>query len=81
MYENSKYIVHENNTVCTKLASADAKKYHQFCTMHGLKQLIQCSTGVTCSFSILIDHILGSFPSKVSQKESLTLVCQLTFCT
>ena len=28
MYENNKYIVHENNKVCTKFASADAKKYH-----------------------------------------------------
>ena len=33
MYENNKYIVHENNTVCTKFASTDAKKDHQFCTM------------------------------------------------
>ena len=45
MYENN-YIVHENNTDCTKFASADVKKYHQFRTIHGLKQLIQCSTRV-----------------------------------
>ena len=57
MYENNKYIFHENNTVCTKFASVDAKKYHQFCTMHGLKQIIQCITRVTCSISTLIDHI------------------------
>ena len=60
MYENNRYIVHENNTVCIKFASADAKKYHQFCTMHDLKQLIQCPTRVTCS-ETLIDHILASF--------------------
>ena len=47
MYGNYKYIGHENNTVRTKFASADAKKYHQFYTMHGIKQLIQCSTQVT----------------------------------
>ena len=47
MYGNYKYIGHENNTVRTKFASADAKKYHQFYTMHGIKQLIQCSTRVT----------------------------------
>ena len=47
MYENNEYIVHENNTVCTTFASADAKKHHQFCTMHDLKQLIQCPTRVT----------------------------------
>ena len=33
-YQNNKYIVHENNTVCTKFTSADAKKYHQSCTMN-----------------------------------------------
>ena len=68
MCENNKYIVHENNTVSTKLTSADAKKYHQFCTMHGLKQLIQCLTRVTCSTSTLTDHSSASFPSRVSQK-------------
>ena len=36
--------MYENNTVCTKFASADAKKYHQFCTMQGSKPLIQCPT-------------------------------------
>ena len=63
MYDN-KYIFHENNTVCTNLASADAKKYHHFCKLHGLKQLIQCSTRVTCSASTLIDNILASSPFK-----------------
>ena len=55
-------------TICTKFASADAKKYHHFCTMHGLKQLIQCPTRVTCSTSTIIDHILASFTCRVSQK-------------
>ena len=43
MYEN-KYIVHENNTVCTKFSSTNAKKHLQFCTLHGLKQQIQWPT-------------------------------------
>ena len=84
MYENNKYIVHENNTVCRKFASADAKKYHQFCTMHGLKQLTQCPTRVTCSTSTLINHILGSFPSRVSRKGVINVGFsdhQLIFCT
>ena len=84
MYENNKYIVHKNNTICTKFASADAKKYNQFCTMHGLKQLIQCSTRVTCSTSALIDHILASFPLRVSQKGVINVGLsdhQLIFCT
>ena len=94
IYENSKYIVHENNTVCTKFASTDAKKYHQFCTIknvrelilgtvHGLKQLIQCSTRATRNASTLIHHILGRFPSRVSQKGVINvglLDHQLIFC-
>ena len=62
MWENNKYIVHENNTIYTKFASADAKKYHPFWTMHDLKQLIQCPTQVTSS------------PSKVSYKEVINVV-------
>ena len=57
MYESNKYIIYENNRVCTKLASGDAKKYHQFYTTHSLKQLIQFPTSVTCSNSTLTDHI------------------------
>ena len=36
--------------------------------MRGLKRLKKCPTRVTCSTSTLIDHILASFPSRVSQK-------------
>ena len=68
MYGNNKYIVLENDADCAKFASADAKKYHQFCTMHGVKQLSQYSAGVTCSSLTLTDHVLASFPSRVSQK-------------
>ena len=64
MYENNKHIIRENNAVCTKFAFVDAQKYHQFCTMHGLKQLIQCPTRVTCGTSTLIDHVLASLLSK-----------------
>ena len=52
MYENNKYIVHENNTVCKKFTSADVKKYHQFCIMHGLKKLIQCPTRVLVALQL-----------------------------
>ena len=84
MYEINKYIVYENNTICTKFASADAKKYQQFCTIHRLKQLIHYPTRVTSCTSALIDHILASFPSRVSQKGVINLSLsgqQLIFCT
>ena len=84
MYGNNKYIVLENNTDCTKFASADAKKCHQFFTMRGLKQLIQYSAGVTCSSLTLTNHVLASFPSRVSQKLVINVDLsdhQLIFCT
>ena len=52
--------------------------------MHDLMQLIQCPTRITCSTSTLIDHILASFPSRVSQKGVINVGLsdhQLMFCT
>ena len=52
--------------------------------MHGLKQLIQSPTRVTCSTSTLIDHILTSAPLRVSQKGVISVGVsddQLIFCT
>ena len=75
MYHNNRYIVR------------DVESYHQFCTMHGLKQLIQSPispTRVTCSTLTLIDHILTSAPSRVSQKGVIIVGVsdhQLIFCT
>ena len=68
MYENNKHSVHGNNIVCTKFAFTDAKKVSSLFTMNDLNQLIQCPTRVTCSTSTVIDHVLDSFPSSVSQK-------------
>ena len=68
MYHNNKYIARDDSTISPKFLSHDVKNYHQFYTMHGLKQLIQSSTCVTCSTSALFDHILTSVPSRVSQK-------------
>ena len=83
MFENNKYIVNEKTTICTKIASADAKGYHQFCTMHGLKELVQCPSRVACSTSTLIDHVLATFCSRDSQKGVINvglLDHQLIFC-
>ena len=52
--------------------------------MHGLRQLIKSPACVTCSISTLIDHILASFPSRVSQKSVIDVGIsdhQLIFCT
>ena len=84
MYENNKYIILENNTVRAKFAFLDAEQYYQFCTKHGLKQLIECPTRVTCGTSTLIDHILASLPSKLSQKGEINVGLpdhRFIFCT
>ena len=60
------------------------KIINQFCTIHGLKQLIQSPTRITCRTSTLIDHILTSAPSRVSQKGVINVGVsdhQLIFCT
>ena len=46
----------------------DIKKYYEFCTMFGLKQLTEFLTRVTCNSSTIIDHILASFPNINSQQ-------------
>ena len=84
MYHNNRYIVCDDNMISLKFLSPDVKNYHQFCMMHGLKQLIQSLTRVTCSLSTLIDHILTSAPSRVSQKGVIDVGVsdhQLIFCT
>ena len=68
MYHNNRYIVHDDNTISSKFLFHNFKNYHQFCKTNGLKQLVQSATCVTCSTSTLIDHILTSAPSRVSQK-------------
>ena len=62
MYHNDRYIVCDDNT---KFLSHDVKSYHQFCAMHGLKQIIQSPTSVTSSSSTEIDLILTSTPSRL----------------
>ena len=82
MYHNNRYIVRDDNS--SKFLSHNIKIYHQFCTMHGLRQLIQSPTRVTCSTSTLIDHILTSAPSRASQKGVINVGVsdhQLIFCT
>ena len=84
MCHNNRYIVRDDNTISSKFPSHDVKNYHQFCTMHGLKQLIQSPTHVTCSTSTLIDHTLTNAPSRVSEKVAIIVGVsdhQLIFCT
>ena len=47
--------------------SPEVKKYSEFCSTYGFKQLINCPTRVTCNTSTLIDHILTNSLDNISQ--------------
>ena len=84
VYQKNKCIARDDNAIYSKLLSSDVKNYHQFCTMRSLKLLIKSPNRVTCSTSTLIDHILASFPSRVSQKGVIDVGIsdhQLIICT
>ena len=52
--------------------------------MFGLKQFIESPTRITCSSSSIIDHILASFPDRVTQRGILNVRLsdhQLIYCT
>ena len=84
MYHNGKYIICKNNTLISRSVTNDARNYHQFCTMFGLKQIIKSPTRITCRNTSLIDHILASIPSRVSQHGVINVSVsdhQLIYCT
>ena len=47
--------------------SPEIKKYNEFCSIYGFKQLINCPTRITCNTSTLIDHILTNLQNSISQ--------------
>ena len=63
LYHNGKYITYKSNTLISRSVPNDARNYHQFCTIFGLKQIIKSATRITCRNTSLIDHILASIPS------------------
>ena len=75
------YIFHQTNT---QSMSPEVKNYFQFCSLYGLEQLIKSPTRVTCSTSSLIDHILTTFPERVSQQGIIDVGLsdhKLIYCT
>ena len=58
----------KNNLLQSQSIPNDIKRYCEFWTMFGLKQLIEVPRRVSCSSSTIINHILASFPDGVSQQ-------------
>ena len=63
--QNRKYILDKNNNDNT--ACPQFKKYKEFISNFGLKQLIRHPTRITCSTSSLIDNILTNAKESISQ--------------
>ena len=66
------------------MKNSDAKSYHEFCRFFGLKQLIIVPTKVTTGSSTIIDHVLASFPERVTQSGVIDIGLsdhQLIYCT
>ena len=63
---NDSYVFEKKNILNSKSVPSDVKSYI-FCTFFGLKQLIKVSTRTTISSSTIIDHILASYPERVTQ--------------
>ena len=61
-----KYVLDKPNE--TKKVDKDLlpeiKRYKEFCSMHGLSQLIDCPTRITSNTSTLIDHIATNTQGK-----------------
>ena len=67
LFLNDFYNLEKKNILNSKSISSDAKSYHEFCTFFGFKQLIKVPARTTTSSSTIIDHILASYPERVTK--------------
>ena len=84
LFLNDSYVLEKNNILNSKSIPNDVKSYHEFCTFFGLKQLIKVPTRTTTSSSTIIDHILASYPERVTQCGVIDISFsdhQLIYCT
>ena len=84
LWQNGHYVFQKHNFLSCLSVPNDVKNYFDFCTMFGLKQLIESPTRITCSSSSIIDHILASFLDRVTQQGILNVGLsnhQLIYCT
>ena len=68
LFLNNSYVLEKNNILNSKSIPNDVKNYHELRTFFGLKQLIKVPTRTTTSSSTIIDHILASYPERVTQR-------------
>ena len=84
LWQNGHHVFQKHNLLSCQSVPKDVKNYFDLCTMFGLKQLIESPTRITCSSSSIINHILASFPNRVTQRGILNVALsdhQLIYCT
>ena len=83
LWQNGHYVFQKHNFLSCLSVPNDVKNYFDFCTMFGIKHLTESPTRRTCSSSFIIDHILASFPDKVTEQGILNVGLsdhQLIYC-
>ena len=81
---NGSYIYSKKDMLNNKSIPSDVKSYYEFCTFFSLHQLIKVPTRITCNSATMIDHILASYPDRVTQQRIIDVGLsdhQLIFCT
>ena len=64
--------------------SPEIKKYNEFCSIYGFKQLINCPIRITCNISTLIDHVLTNAQDNISQSVAINTAISdhnMIYCT
>ena len=81
---NYSYIFSKKDMLNNKSIPKDVKSYYEFCMLFSLHQLIKVPTRITCNSATIIDHILASYPERVTQRGIIDVGLsdhQLIFCT
>ena len=81
---NDSYIFSKKGILNNKSFPSDVKSSYEYCTYFSLHQLIKVPTRITCNSATIIDHILASYPERVTQQGIIDVGLsdhQLIFCT
>ena len=65
---NDSYIFSKKGIINNKSFPSDVKSSYEYCTYFSLHQLIKVPTRITCNSATIIDHILASYPERVTQQ-------------
>ena len=81
---NDSYIFSKKGIINNESFPSDVKSSYEYCTYFSLHQLIKVPTRITCNSATIIDHILASYPERVTQQGIIDVGLsdhQLIFCT